>query len=292
MTIEGVQTSNKEVPNILLRRPLDLSIVIRCGRDRNRLDRCISSIDENVEIVVSAADDAPFLEELRVKGYKVASHRYGNWSIAAQAGINTASNDDVIMMDVDSIFGEGAIRVIDTALKEGQLLVQPRIIFLSDGTPISRIVTQAREYENQREPKSYSPGLGLKVSELTEKIGVEGNVYNLSVAYGDDGDLDQRRRAAGIDVYVAEEALLYHDSISFEHELKTAYRFGVGERQTQAGNLNPKTLVDILREEFISDEAKKYYDGVLAKYGIPTMAFMMLCRSAYMAGFFIEDKRR
>jgi hypothetical protein len=292
MTLEGKQTSHIEIPNILPRRPLDLSVVIRCGKDRNRLNRCIDSVDEDVEIIVSASDDAPFLDELQDRGYKTAPHRYGNWSIAAQVGINAASNNDVIIMDADSIFGEGAIHIIDTALKEGHLLVQPRVIFVDDGTTISKIIARARTYENRREPKSYSPGLGLKVSELTERIGVERNIYNFSVSYGDDGDLDQRRRNAGIEVYVAENALIYHDPIALEYELKTAYRFGVGERQAQSSKKNPKNLADIMKEEFFTKEAKDYYLNLLKQFGIQTTMFMLFCRSAYMAGFVIPDRKK
>ncbi len=274
-----------EAPAFIRHAPLDLSIVIRCGRDKNGLIRFLTSVNENVEVVVSAAEDASFIHEFQEKGYKIAPHTYGNWSSAAQAGINASTNNDVIIMDSDSVFGEGAINTIDKALKDGHLLVQPRIIFMDNGTPLSKIIAQARTYENRRVPKSYSPGLGLKVQELTERIGVGGNVYNLSVAYGDDGDLDQRRRNAGIDVYVAEDALIYSDPNTLEHELKTAYRFGIGERQSQQGKTNQKNIVDIMNEEFFSKEAKEYYMNLIRQFGIPTAMFMMFCRSAYVTGF-------
>lgn len=289
--IENIRCPKIEVPNIIRRLPLDLSVVIRCGRDKNGLKRVLSSVDENVEVVVSASDDASFLSDFQKKGYKLAPHTYGNWSVAAQAGINMSSNDDVIIMDADSIFGNGAIKTINTALKEGHLLVQPKVVFLNNGSSISKVIARARTYENQREPKSYSPGLGLKVHELTERIGVNGNVYNLSVAYADDGDLNQRRKDAKIDVHAVKDALIYHDPIALKHELKTVYRFGIGKRQAQNGKTNPKTIVDIMKKEFLSRRANEYYINLLDKYGIQTLTFVMFCRFAYMAGFFIEDRR-
>lgn len=289
--VENIGRPKINAPNIIPRLPLDLSVVIRCGRDRNGLERVLASVDENVEIVVSASEDASFLPDFQKKEYKLAPHIYGNWSVAAQAGINLSSNNDVIIMDSDSIFGGGALKTINTALKEGHLLVQPKVVFLNNGNPISKVIARARTYENQREPKSYSPGLGLKVQELTKKIGVDGNVYNLSVAYADDGDLNQRRSDAKIDVHVAKNALIYHDPIALGHELKTVYRFGIGKRQAQNGKTNPKTLVDIMKKEFISRRAKEYYDNLLDKYGIQTLTFVMFCRFAYMIGFFIEDRR-
>lgn len=280
-----------ETINIIPRSPLDLSIVIRCGRDKRGLERCLDSVDENVEIVVSVANDAPFLRDVEESGYKLAPHTYGNWSLATQTGIDWATNNDVIIMDADSVFGERSIGIINQALKDGHLLVQPRVVFLTDGSYVSRLISTARTFENRREPKSYSPGLGLKIEELTERIGIEGKIYNLSVAYGDDGDLDQRRRKAGIEVFVAENALIYHNPIRLEHELRTSYRFGVGERQAQVGKPYPKTVFDILKEEFFSEGAKDYYLALYQRHGLAALFFMTLCRSAYLAGYYTEDAR-
>ncbi len=288
---ENIRSLKNQAPQVTLREPLDLSIVIRCGRDRKGLERTLSSVDENVEVVVSASKDAPFIQDFEKKGYRLAPHIYGNWSVAAQSGINMSSHNDVIMMDADSVFGNGAIKTIDTALKQGHLLVQPKVIYTNDGSKVGKIITNARTYENQREPKSYSPGLGLKVQELTERIGINGNIYNLAVAYGDDGDLNQRRKQAKIDVHVAKDALIYHDPIALKHELKTIYRFGIGKRQAQDGKANPKTLTDIMKKEFISQRAKEYYVKLLNEFGTQTLIFVMFCRFAYMAGFFIEDRR-
>lgn len=278
-------------PNIILKRPLDLSVVIRCGRDEMGLKRTISSIDEKVEVVVSAAEDAPFIKNFKREGYNIAPHTYGNWSVAAQSGIDKATNNDVIMMDADSVFGNGAIKTIAKALRKGHLFVQPQVIYTNTGNFIGKLISNSRTYENQREPKAYSPGLGLKVQELTKKIGVQGNVYNLSVAYGDDGDLNQRRKEAKIDVYVARNALIYHDPITLEHELKTIYRFGVGKRQAQNGKEEPKLLNDIIKKEFVSDRAREYYSKLLNQFGLSTLMFAMFCRLTYVAGFIIEDKK-
>lgn len=289
--VEKEATGVIEVPNIITRPPLDLSVVIRCGNNEMGLNRTLHSIDENVEIVVSAASEASFLNNIKESGYKIAPHIYGNWSVAAQTGIDQATNNDVVIMDADSVFGEEAIKIINKALKDGHLLVQPRVIFLTDSILGSKVISKTRSFENCREPKSYSPGLGLKVKELVEKIGIEGKVYNLSVAYGDDGELDQRRRAAGIEVFVAKNALIYHDPIEFKHELRTSYRFGKGERQAQIGKPHAKTMVDILKEECFSERARNYYTQLYHEHGSVTLLFMMLCRSAYLAGYYSEDRQ-
>lgn len=276
--------SKMELPGIL-KPSIDLSVVIRCGRDRKGLERCLSTIDENVEVVVSVADDAPFLKDYMSMGYKVAPHTYGNWSVAAQSGIDKAANRNVIIMDGDSVFGSGSIKTINDALYGGHTIVQPHVIFLHNDTHFGKLISATRTFENRREPKSYSPGLGLNIEELVSKIGIDGRIYDLKVAFGDDGDLDQRRRAAGIDVFVADNALIYHDPIAFKHELKTSFQFGVGENQIQRGRSNPKTTRDILKEEFFSSGAREYYLDLYNAYGAEAMLFMLACRSVYVAGF-------
>src|SRR3989338_3209879 len=105
-------------------QPRDLSIVIRCGRDGDGLSRCLASVDENAEVIISAAGDAPFAPDLNRSGLSVAYHQYGNWSVSAQRGIDQATYDKVIIMDADSRFGPGAVARIDEALTDGHLLVQ------------------------------------------------------------------------------------------------------------------------------------------------------------------------
>src|SRR3989339_63664 len=110
---------------------MKVSIVIRCGRNLKGLRRCLKSIDQPVEVIISAAEDAKFLKRLKIGGYVLTTHRYGNWSLAAENGLEAADNNDVIMMDADSVFEPGAIREIARVLKNGHHLVQPRVNFLA-----------------------------------------------------------------------------------------------------------------------------------------------------------------
>lgn len=270
----------------MTKEKLDLSIVIRCGRDRDGLLRCIKSVDEPAEIIVSAADDAIFLNEMRDYGYTVAPHVYGNWSLAAETGIEAASHNQIIMMDADSIFTTGAIGIINQALTDGHLLVQPKVTFLTDQRPLSRVISNARTHENRFQPKAYSPGLGLKRQELLEAIGVNGHIYNLNVLYGDDGYLDQRAGEKGISVYVAKDAHIYHDPIALKHELIASFHFGQGEYQLEQ---NPTSIWEQVAQGFLAKDAQRYFMSANEEYGKDTVLFMLLWRLIYIAGFGYES---
>lgn len=263
----------------------DLSIIIRCGRDKEGLLRCLNSVDVPAEIVISAAQDAQFLNEPSFTQYTLAPHEYGNWSIAAETGLQAAKNNNIIIMDSDSRFASGAITSIYNALEEGHLLVQPRVVFLIDRTWFSQLVSNSRTHENRYQPKSYSPGLGMKKAELIEKIGVNDHIYNSHVLYGDDGCVDQRAKAAGIDVYVAEDALIYHDPIKLKHELVDAFRFGQGEFQLEQ---NPTSVWIQIVQGLLNREARDYLKSARDTYGEETLYFILLWRLIYIAGFSYE----
>lgn len=266
----------------------DLSIVIRCGRDKEGLLRCLNSIDVSAEIVISCTQDASFLNEPSFARYILAPHTYGNWSVAAETGLQAAKNNNIIIMDSDSRFTSGAITLIYKALKEGHLLVQPRVVFLIDNTWFSQLISNARTHENRYQPKAYSPGLGLKKAELIEKIGVDGHIYNQHVLYGDDGYVDQKAKAAGIDVYVAEDALIYHDPISLKHELIASFRFGQGEYQLEE---NPTSVWTQIVQGLLNREARDYLKSARDTYDGETLYFILLWRLIYIAGFSYEKSK-
>lgn len=273
----------------LSNQPPTLSIVIRCGRDRKGLTRCLESIDQSTEVIVSAADDADFLEEVRHDGYLLAPHQYGNWSLAAENGLKATTHNDVIIMDSDATFAPQAINYISDALKKGNLLVQPQVVFLTDKNVFSRLTSNARTHENRYAPKAYSPGLGIKKQEILNTIGVDGNIYNPQVLYGDDGYIDQMAKSKGVRIFVAEKAIIYHDPISLKHELLTVLRFGRGQRQLEA---EPSGVLTQLAEEFFSPEAKIYFREAYKRYDEFTALYLILCRLTFLLGYHMENIKK
>jgi hypothetical protein len=219
-------------------------------------------------------------------GGTLTTHRFGNWSLAAENGLDAASNNDVVIMDADAVFTPGAIVAINEALKAGHLVVQPRVNFLEGKNVFSRLISNARTYENRFTPKAYSPGLGLKKKELLKKIGINGKIYNPKVLFGDDGYLDQKAKSKGIKIFSADAAVINHDPISLKHELKTIINFGRGQRQLEADR--PRGLMAQIREEYFSQGAKEYYSGAFKQFGLATVIYMAISRLFYLIGYAAE----
>lgn len=272
-----------------IREKLKLSIIIRCGNDFNGLIRCIKSIDESVEIIASVSDQANFIDKLNRMGVTVATHSYGNWSNAAESGIKISSYNDLIIMDSDSVFGKGAIRLTYNALSAGYLVVQPQIEFLIDSTWISKIIRNSRNFENRYEAKAYSPGLGLKKRELIKKIGVNGCIYNTDVKYADDGNINKRVKENNINIFVEPRAKIYHDPISLKHEFITAYRLGRGNRQ---GQVNKRGIFYPIIKGFFKKESINYLSHIYKQYGFGTMFFSIIWRLIYIYGYYFESFTR
>lgn len=266
------------------KKELPLSVVIRCGNDLPGLLRCVDSIDEKVEIVASISKDAKFISKIRKnKEIVVATHPYGNWSIAAENGIKKTTNNFIIIMDSDSVFTKGAIRRIYKALVLGNLIVQPRINFLSTLSSISKAIANSRSFENQYEPRAYSPGLGLNKKELIKKLGIDGSIYNSQVMFADDGNVDKRARENGISIFVEKDAIICHDPVDLKHEIRTAYRLGIGDHQgeTQSHNF----LYPLVRNFMIRD-ILKYYVCAFKQYGWQTGLFVIFWRVIYIVGYY------
>ena len=260
-------------------KKLKLSIIIRGGNDLKGLLRCIKSIDEQVEIIASVSNQAKFIDILKKMGIVVVTHLYGNWSNAAETGIKVSSYNNLIIMDSDSVFNKKAIRFIYDALLAGNYAVQPQVEFLTNNSWISKILQKSRTFENRYEPKSYSPGLGLRKKELIKNIGINGCIYNLEVKYGDDGNIDKRLKEKKMIVHVEPKAIIFHDTITLKHEIKTACQFGRGDYQ---GKLSPVV------KSFFKNKDIKYLFDAYHRYGLGTMVFLIIWRFIYTYGYYSE----
>lgn len=265
---------------------LKLSVIIRCGNDFNGLIKCINSIDESVEIIASVSSSANFLDKLKKMGIKASIHSYGNWSNAAESGIRVSNYNNLIIMDSDSTFGKGAVGLIYKALLAGNLVVQPQIEFGVNSTLISKIIRNSRNFENRHEAKAYSPGLGLKKRELIEKIGINGNIYNIDVKYADDGNVHKRVKENNINIFVEPKAKIFHEAISLKHELITAFRLGRGNYQ---GQVKKRAIYYPLTMKFLKEENLNYLFKICHQCGFATMVFFIFWRFLYGYGYFFEN---
>lgn len=202
---------------------MDLSVVIRCGDDE-RVFECIQSIDEDVEIIVSTSENPLFQSKLESKGIKYCLTPKRNLSKVSNIGVKNATYEKVIITDSDTVFEKGCIKEINLALEEYGV-VRAKLKFLSSKDKrFSSIVAEARDYVNSL-PLVFTPGIGIK-KEIANEIG--GFLFNDPVPYAVDADLDYRIKNANISVKYLDNAVLYHDVESIRHDMKAAYRIGIG----------------------------------------------------------------
>lgn len=202
---------------------LDMTIVIRCGDDE-RVFRCIESIDERVEVIVSTSENPELQEKLEERGVEYCLTPRSNLSMTSNIGFERATNEKVLITDSDTWFEGGCIRRIYDALKEFKV-ARARLVFKhSPNVPFSRLVSEARDFVNSL-PVVYTPGIGVR-ADLIPDIG--GFLFNDPVPYAVDADLNYRVQKACVPVKFIEDAIIYHDVVDVWHDLKAATRIGRG----------------------------------------------------------------
>ena len=227
---------------------MNISIIIRCGDDE-RVFKCIESIDEDVEVVVSISENPVLQEKLSSKGIPYCLVPRGNLSVVSNIGFNQTKNDRVIITDSDTIFEKGCIGRMHDALDDFRVVRATLKFKDSLNVPFSKIVAKARDYVNSL-PLVYTPGIAVRKS-LIPDIG--GFLFNDPVPFAVDADLNHRIKCAGIPVKFLKDAVLYHDAEGVFHDMKAAFRIGKG-CMTSAIHLsgyamfNGQKPADILRE--------------------------------------------
>lgn len=203
---------------------MDISIIIRCGDD-NRVFNCIESIDEDVEVIVSLSDNQKLETELKNKGIKYCLSPRKNLSMTSNIGFELASHEKIIITDSDTVFESGCIKKIYESL-DNYKVACVGIKFLSDPSiPFSNIVAQSRDYVNSL-PLFFTPGIALKKDVLSE---IGGFLFDDNVPYAVDANLDYRLKKSGLPVaWLNNEAYICHAPETIKHDLKAAFRIGMG----------------------------------------------------------------
>ena len=205
---------------------MDISIIIRC-RDDNRVFNCIESIDEDVEVIVSLSDNPKLERELKNKGIKYCLSPLKNLSMTSNMGFELASHEKIIITDSDTVFESDCIKKLYEAL-DNYKVACAGIKFLSDPYILfSNIVAEARDYVNSL-PLFFTPGIALKKDVLSE---IGGFLFDDNVHYAVDANLDYRVKKAGLPVaWMINDVYICHAPESIKHDLKAAFRIGMGCR--------------------------------------------------------------
>ena len=205
---------------------MDISVVIRCGDD-NRVFKCIDSIDEDVEVIVSLSENPKLEKKLENKGIKYCLSPRKNLSKTSNIGFEFASYEKVIITDSDTVFEKGCIKKLYDALDNYKVACAGIKFLSAPQIPFSNIVAESRDYVNSL-PLFFTPGIALKKNVLLE---IGGFLFDDNVPYAVDANLDYRVKKAGLPVaWMTNDAYICHAPESIKHDLKAAFRIGMGCR--------------------------------------------------------------
>ncbi|TET89631.1 MAG: hypothetical protein E3J35_09485 [Methanomassiliicoccales archaeon] len=259
---------------------MDISIAIRCSNDE-RIFECIRTIDEDVEIIASMTENQDLQERLEKNGITCALCPKGNLSLTSNIGFEASSNDRVIITDSDTTFEPGCIAKLNRALNTHKV-ARAGIKFLMDpGIAFSRLVSEARDYVNSL-PLVFTPGIAVR-KDLLPEIG--GSLFNDPVPWAVDADLSYRIRAAGVPVAFLKDAHICHVPVALKHDLRAAFRIGVGCR-VSAEHLSSgdRSLIRLLKRELKGVNVKDLPD-VLEKKGLGVTLYQVLWDRLYYLGY-------
>lgn len=264
---------------------MDLSVVIRCGDDWRVFD-CIKSIDESVEIIVALSENPDLQKELESLGIRYCVTPRRNLSVTSNMGIAKASFEKVVITDSDTVFEPGCIRNLYHALDEFSI-VRARLRFTSDQSGItSRIVAEARDYVNSLR-LVYTPGVAIRKDVVAE---LGGFVFNDIVPYAVDADLNFRIKASKTRVKFADQAVLNHCAESYRHDLKAAYRIGIGCAISYL-SLRKMPQFSAIKWNDLKGVRLGRLPDIMIRKGVLVLAYQILWDYCYWLGYFSRRVR-
>lgn len=261
---------------------MDLSIII-ADSDDLRIKSCISSIDEDVEVLVSLNGASRELEAL-VKELSVNSCTIADKGLAAALnnGIINARYDKIIIIDSDCTFEKGCIRMLYDALKYSEMV---RGIQITKYVGImGRIISKAREFHGNTNPDIYLDEIRAYKPLAFRKecaLNMGGKMYYDQLKLSEDFEMNERRKKAGIPITFLPDAKIYHEPLSVMSDLKSAYKYGA-DRHT----LVRRGLTKDKKSFFQS--LKKLRNRCIPRQGMAVAAYMVFWTATYDLGFYTQ----
>ncbi len=203
---------------------LPLTVIIPAADDL-RLEDCVKSIDEDVEVLVSLNGPTEEIKELvkrlKLKHCEIPQRNLG---AALDEGIKKATYNKVLFMDSDCTFKKGTIRKLFNGLKKEELS-KGVVVFERKGF-VSKIIADIRDYTTSGEPSAYKPPLGMRKS-IIRKIGY---YFDRDIHWEEDDELNDRVKRAKVRIEYMPSAKIFHPQLTIKTDLRSAYRYGTGRR--------------------------------------------------------------
>ncbi|MBU1205137.1 MAG: glycosyltransferase [Nanoarchaeota archaeon] len=229
---------------------MDLSIIIPVHNDL-RIERCVKSIDEEVEVIAALNRPTKEVSDLVTKlGLITCEVGKNNLGMAYNTGLATVSNDLALFMDSDCVFESGAIRSLYSEFKIDPtlMLARGRVIFQSNSLE-TELTRRARLVNTTNVPYAFIPPLMLK-KQVFEKIN-DGYSFAEDVVWCVDYEFELRRRKAGIPLKIVPDARIYHDPLSIKSDLKSAFMYGTGKRIRHERTGEKVDLIGVIKDPIL-----------------------------------------
>lgn len=263
-----------------------ISIIIRCKNDLRIFDT-IKSIDCPAEVIVVLVPNEEIKKRLLNLGVTVLDAPDNNTGVSNNIGLKNASNECCLIMDSDSIFGEGYIEKCYDSINNGYDIARGKIVFdFIKNSFISEVIAKTRDYFNNALQLPYSPGLAIRKS-AANRIGG----FNEKIRWSTDDEFSRRFIDNGAKYMFIDDVFVKHSPITFKHDLKAAYRTGIATKDMHIYNA-------IILKGFLNNRFKsilfsyKYepYKSIYSIYGFSVMLYHFLWVCAFNWGYWSSQK--
>jgi hypothetical protein len=249
---------------------LSQTSVIVALKDDRRVLRMLESVDENVEVVVVLNGTPPELER------ELASHasrpvvtaipEVGNLGAAYNQGASVARGRYLLLMDSDCTFDPGTIRRMAGAAT-AHPVVKGRVLYGESLGYLSRLTARLREFDEAEFVSAQSPPL-IYDARIAAVIG--GYHYDPLIRWCEDREFDFRLQLAEIPVIEVPDATIRHDPQPGLTNLRSYWRYGLGEGVGQQTGVFTTPAVPVLWRA--SDALRSVAQCARSK-GLPTALF-------------------
>lgn len=260
---------------------MQLSVIIPIHNDTN-VERCIDSIDENVEVVFvlnnPSTDDIARINKIKRNSsqninFMTIFLKEASLSTSYDIGIKKATYSKIILMNADCYFYKKTIFKIFTNLDRFNL-VRGKVEFLYENK-IQRIVSKVR-HSHTNGKRAFAPPLGLNKNESLLNFNKE--YFDHRLTWTEDFDFEIRRKINRIEVYYESSAKIFHQPINMLDDLKSAHKYGVGQYEGYYLGLRGynKIFLSFSMMAKMFSQLSKFFDNKTALYSLIWYVFFFI----------------
>lgn len=247
--------------------------VVIAMKDDPRIIECLRSVDEPVEVVLclngSPSWVRPLIEQVAPKAVLTEIPKAGNLGLSYNTAIEAASGRYLLLMDSDCTFEPGAIRAM--AARVGQAFVVKGVVVYGEAHGrMSELTARLREFDEGDFVSAQSPPL-IYDRQIVDNIG--GYHFDPLIHWCEDREFDFRVQMAGIPVEFLPEGRIHHDSQAGFSNLRSYWRYGIGEGIGQEIGVFTTPAVPVLWRT--ADSARSIGECLLRK-GLGTALYYAL----------------